>query len=68
MLLHPDDGSVESHAHLPPTSSTHNQHPDVLTLMGMVHVCLAYNPPSHAADAYALSLSHLNVIHPPLDA
>jgi len=31
------------HACLPPTSSTHNQHPDVLTLMGMAHVCLAYS-------------------------
>jgi len=31
------------HACLPPASSTHNQHPDVLTLMGMAHVCLAYS-------------------------
>ncbi len=56
------------HARLLPASSTYNQHPDVLTLMGTACVCLAYNLPSHAADAYALSLSHLNVIHPPPDA
>jgi len=56
------------HARLSPASSAHNQHSDILMLMGTAHVCLAYNPPSHAADAYTLLLSHLNVIHPPPDA
>jgi len=31
------------HACLPPASSTHNQHPDILMLIGMAHVCLAYS-------------------------
>lgn len=47
---------------------SHSDEPYLLTLTGTARVRLADNPPSHAADADALSLPPFGVVHPPPDA